>query len=134
MRWDRVAPFTFEPFRLTWVRVQTRGWIGRVPYAFKPNGTFKVQSGVVELYNTELVEDPYTGHFGVNGFLWGTTKNLDRPSVLPEPRPQPVWARLLVQRFRFDLNSGQLTEVLPVGSGRNPFSCDKLPLFAADRY
>jgi hypothetical protein len=54
---------------------------------------------------------------------------IERPSALPAPPQTKVWATVLVQSFRFDRNSGQLTEVLPLDSVRLPIRCDQHPLF-----
>lgn len=126
MKWDRVPPFRFNPGRIGWARVQTRGWVGRVPYIFNPNGIFRMQPGTVEIYNVEFVEDPYTGHFGMVS-RWELINKLERPSALPEL--QPVFAMRLVQRFHLDQNSRWLTEILPSGSAREPSNCSKEPLF-----
>ena len=134
LRWDRVAPFTLLPLRMNWVTVQTRGWHGRLPFVFAPQGIFKVKADVVELYNVELVEDGYAARVGsLENPLVHRLLAIERPSALP-PRQQKVWASLLVQSFRFDQVLGQLTEVLPIDSIRLPVRCDQHPLFTGDLF
>ena len=133
MSWDRVAPFTLLPRRMGWIGVQTRGWRGWLHYAFKPRGVFKVNADVVELYNAELVDDGYAVRVGLldSGLFRGLIK-IERPTALPVPFQTKAWATLLVQSFRFDRNSAQLTEVLPLDSARLPTRCDQHPLFTGD--
>ena len=134
MSWDSVAPFSRLPLRFHWIGAQTRGWRGPLPYVFPPQGIFKVKSDIVELYSAELVDDVYAARIrSQNPFFRGLMK-IERPSALP-PAPQAkVWATLLLQSFRLDRNSSQLTEILPLESTRLPVRCDQHPLFTGDLF
>jgi hypothetical protein len=125
-RWDLSGPFSRQ--RLSWISVQSRGWRGRFLYQLDPQGIFKVEPGLVRLYNEEPVDEMLARCAGSCRPQRSFLKVLQRPSSLPTP--QRVWDTRLVRAFQVDSKSGQLDEMLSSGSLRTPLRCQRHSLFA----
>jgi hypothetical protein len=124
--WTQIAPFEFSSSGLEWYGARFRNMHLRLA-AFRPEGVFTVELGIVKLYNVELIDASDMRSLRPMPREKSPVK-FDRPAAL-SPEPAAVQVLTLVERFSFDQTSGQLTEVLPLDSIKQPLRCQQKPLF-----